>query len=83
MATFILITAAAVAIVTGLAVMLLMVTVAIKREDRRVRGLRAPAPGRVALIARRVTGLHAHQPQPLTRPPQRADPGSGRSPGRR
>jgi hypothetical protein len=83
MPTLILITAAAVAILTVLAVMLLMITIAIKREDRRARGLRTPAPGHLALAVRRVTGLHVCQARPLTRLPERAGPWPGCSPGRR
>lgn len=83
MPTFTLIAAVAVAIFTILGAMLLMITIAIQREDRRAHGLRDPAPGLLTRTTRRVTGLHVCQAQPLARLPQQVDPWPGRSPGRR
>ena len=52
------ITIAAGIMLAAVAALFLMIGVAIEGEDRRMRGLLAPAPGYLAWLTRRIVGLH-------------------------
>lgn len=64
------------AVAAILAVAFMVITIAIRAEDRHAGAIRGPAPGRRAVIARRVVGLHVIHPMPYDRRPEAASSGT-------